>query len=260
MIQPFIANGLSRQRRHCILLFVVLVSALWIQQEVHAFGSTASSFHSSSRLHKRPGSLQPRAQAHLRRTTKLLLDPNQEEKEEEGHAAVCGGVFQGLFRQKPWTRRRGRQGLQWNSPFDAQEQGQVQQGLFLVTPLMTLAWTSLVRRPLAFVWHQVHSMTWGQTTLLVLAFCMGIVVGRFPPLFQRFTNMLDIPSRYFGPTAPVLVGRAVSVTDGDTIRFLHQPTPWHPTALKKNKNQKKKQKLSEVALPIRICTIDTPGM
>jgi endonuclease YncB( thermonuclease family) len=44
----------------------------------------------------------------------------------------------------------------------------------------------------------------------------------------------------------------VTVSDGDTIRFLHTPTPWHPKALRKG------EKASELAMPIRICTIDTP--
>ena len=43
----------------------------------------------------------------------------------------------------------------------------------------------------------------------------------------------------------------VSVSDGDTVPFYHAPL-FHSSHLHKN------QKMSEVALPIRICTIDTP--
>ena len=63
---------------------------------------------------------------------------------------------------------------------------------------------------------------------------------------------MDIPATMFGNNAPILRGRAISVSDGDTLRFLHAPTWFSPTTLRKN------EKASEVAMPIRVCTIDTP--
>lgn len=74
-------------------------------------------------------------------------------------------------------------------------------------------------------------------------------LGRMPPFWRRYSNVMDIPRSSYGKT---MWGRAVRVSDGDTIRFLHQPTPWHSGGLKKG------QKSSELALPVRICTIDTP--
>lgn len=69
---------------------------------------------------------------------------------------------------------------------------------------------------------------------------------------RRMTSVADIPSDSVGPTAPWLRGRVVSVSDGDTIRFLHAPTWFHASKLAEN------EKMSDVALPIRVCTIDTP--
>jgi endonuclease YncB( thermonuclease family) len=54
-----------------------------------------------------------------------------------------------------------------------------------------------------------------------------------------------------GPTTPFLRGRVVSVSDGDTFRFLHLPTRFHSSHLGD-------RKMADVTLPIRICTIDTP--
>lgn len=69
---------------------------------------------------------------------------------------------------------------------------------------------------------------------------------------RRMTNVADIPSDHIGLSAPWLRGRVVSVSDGDTVRFLHAPTWFHSSTLKED------EKVSDVALPIRICTIDTP--
>ena len=93
-----------------------------------------------------------------------------------------------------------------------------------------------------------------QTVLFFSTFLLGIQIGRTKPFWKRFTNVLDIPSSYFGPEGKVLKGRAVRVSDGDTLRFLHVPSPFNPTHLDKSKGEK----LSETALPVRICTIDTP--
>ena len=79
----------------------------------------------------------------------------------------------------------------------------------------------------------------------------GFALGRIPPFWKRYSNVMDIPRSLYGQ---VMWGRAVSVPDGDTIRFLHQPTPWHSAALRKER----KEKASEIALPVRIATIDTP--
>jgi hypothetical protein len=67
-----------------------------------------------------------------------------------------------------------------------------------------------------------------QKGIFLCIFLLGIQVGRSSRLFwKRYTNAVDIPSVYFGPAAPYLRGRCVSVSDGDTIRFLHVPTPLH---------------------------------
>ena len=91
-----------------------------------------------------------------------------------------------------------------------------------------------------------------QTTLFGAFFLLGIQIGRIKPFWKRYQNVLDIPSSYFGPEGKVLNGRAVKVSDGDTLRFLHIPTPLNPSQMAKG------EKLSETALPIRLCTIDAP--
>jgi endonuclease YncB( thermonuclease family) len=93
-----------------------------------------------------------------------------------------------------------------------------------------------------------------QTALFFSTFLIGIQIGRTKPFWKRYTSVLDIPSSNFGPEGKVLKGRAVRVSDGDTLRFLHVPSPFNPTRLNKSKGEK----LSETALPIRLCTIDTP--
>ena len=85
------------------------------------------------------------------------------------------------------------------------------------------------------------------------SFLIGFRLGRSPSRFRRLHNMSDVPAMYVGADAPFLRGRVVSVSDGDTIRFWHVPTRiFHSSYLDKG------QKLSDVTLPIRICTIDTP--
>lgn len=91
--------------------------------------------------------------------------------------------------------------------------------------------------------------------LCISSFLLGLFVGSVclsSPFWRRFTNLNDIPSRRFSPRAKPLRGRVVRVSDGDTVRFLHRPTFLHPKRLRKG------CKLSEYALPIRLCTIDTP--
>jgi micrococcal nuclease len=89
-----------------------------------------------------------------------------------------------------------------------------------------------------------------QWTWMALALATGYGLGRLPPFWQRYTRVIDVPRSRYSPKT--LWGKAVSVSDGDTLRFLHVPTPLHPRALRKG------EKASELALPIRICTIDTP--
>jgi micrococcal nuclease len=85
-----------------------------------------------------------------------------------------------------------------------------------------------------------------------IAFVMGVRVGRIRPVWKRYNQVLDIPSNSIGSDSSFLKGRAITVSDGDTIRFLHTPTWFHPTSLQEG------EKASEVALAVRICTIDTP--
>lgn len=95
----------------------------------------------------------------------------------------------------------------------------------------------------------MRALTPRQAAWWTVTVAAAYALGRMPPFWKRYTDVVDIPRRLYGKT---LWGRAVSVSDGDTIRFLHQPTPWHPASLEKG------QKKSELALPVRICTIDTP--
>jgi len=88
--------------------------------------------------------------------------------------------------------------------------------------------------------------------LATTSFAIGFKAGRFQNPWRRFTAVTDIPSSYFGDTAPFLRGRVLSVSDGDTIRFRHAPSFFQSSTLGDG------EKLSSVALPIRICTIDTP--
>ena len=87
---------------------------------------------------------------------------------------------------------------------------------------------------------------------LVIAFIVGMYFGKGRLPFAPYKQVSDIPNSLFGPKARPLSGHAVRVSDGDTIRFLHAPTPFH------KKELGKKQKSSTNALAVRICTIDTP--
>lgn len=113
----------------------------------------------------------------------------------------------------------------------------------ITTPLMTF---------FRLFAKDMRSLTTRQWVWWTLTLAIGYALGRIPPFWKRYTNVMDIPRSLYSDR--VLWGRAVSVSDGDTIRFLHQPTRWHPKALRKEKQEK----ASETALPVRICTIDTP--
>lgn len=110
-------------------------------------------------------------------------------------------------------------------------------------------------------WHEVQELFASPLALScmggvgIVCFAAGWKTGsisRSSGMLRRMTSVADIPSANIGPTAPWLRGRVVSVSDGDTVRFLHAPTWFHTSTLAEG------EKLSEVALPIRVCTIDTP--
>jgi micrococcal nuclease len=72
--------------------------------------------------------------------------------------------------------------------------------------------------------------------------------------WKQITSVHALPSSSFGSKSGVwLRGRAVSVSDGDTFRFLHVPTVFSPSNLRGSD-----AKLTDVTIPIRVCTIDTP--
>lgn len=85
-----------------------------------------------------------------------------------------------------------------------------------------------------------------------VSFMLGWRLAKFGSSWKRLTSVADIPSAKIGPDSPFLKGRVVSVSDGDTIRFLHVPTFFHSSHLQEGK------KLSDETLQIRLCTIDTP--
>ena len=107
---------------------------------------------------------------------------------------------------------------------------------------------------LKIVFREINTLTFHQKLFFVATFTFGFYMGRLRPFWKRFTDVNEIPNSLFGQGAPSLPGRVVSVSDGDTIRFLHKPTIFHPDALRKDKGEK----ASATALPIRLCTIDTP--
>jgi micrococcal nuclease len=104
----------------------------------------------------------------------------------------------------------------------------------------------------AMLTRELSALNRVQKIMFATIFVAGVLVGRTKPFWRRFTDVMEIPGSFFGPTAPRLSGRAVSVSDGDTIRFLHVPTWWSETTLGEG------EKVSSLALPVRICTIDTP--
>lgn len=118
---------------------------------------------------------------------------------------------------------------------------------FLEAPLSKVF--SLMTVALEFLSRNIRELTDSQELLMVAIFILGFWLGRIRPFRRRLTDTQGVPSRYFGPRAPPLAGRAVAVSDGDTIRFLHAPAPWSPRRLRPS------ERASEVALPIRICTM-----
>lgn len=102
---------------------------------------------------------------------------------------------------------------------------------------------------------ELRMLTWKQHVLMLTVFLAGISIGRSLSTltWSRFCKVEDIPPTFFGPSAPCLKGRAVSVSDGDTFRFYHTPTSFHKSTL-----DKKTQGLVDHTLLVRLCTIDTP--
>jgi micrococcal nuclease len=84
------------------------------------------------------------------------------------------------------------------------------------------------------------------------SFALGYKTRQFRQGWRRLTSVADIAATDVGPTAPWLRGRVLTVSDGDTFRFLHTPTMFSSNTLKDD------EKLSETALAVRVCTIDTP--
>ena len=93
-------------------------------------------------------------------------------------------------------------------------------------------------------------------TCCVLSFAIGFKAGRYQPIWKRYTQISNISNDKIGYNSPLLRGRVLSVSDGDGIRFLHAPIPYISST--KLVEGKQKEKLSDVALPIRIATIDAP--
>lgn len=93
--------------------------------------------------------------------------------------------------------------------------------------------------------HQAVAVGIGCT----VSFMLGLRVGRSHPPWRRITSV-NTDGSPMGVNSPWLRGKVMTVTDGDTLRFWHIPTWLHratPTG-----------KVSDVCLPIRLCTIDTP--
>jgi micrococcal nuclease len=108
-------------------------------------------------------------------------------------------------------------------------------------------------------WIQLPYTT--QTTILVsvtatFAFITGVSVGRMRLPWQRFMTINDVPNQYIGTASNIkfVRGRCVQVSDGDTFRFLHIPS----LLLNKSHIQQSDGKISDITLPVRVCTIDTP--
>jgi len=86
-----------------------------------------------------------------------------------------------------------------------------------------------------------------------LSFLLGLKTGRIISSFRRITNLQELGTSQIGnKTSFRLRGTVIKVSDGDTFRFYHVPTILHSSFPPKG------SKLSDVTLPIRVCTIDTP--
>jgi micrococcal nuclease len=119
-----------------------------------------------------------------------------------------------------------------------------------LVPLASKAMAGL-SKVMSIVYSELSQLTKVQTLLFGMVFWFGYNLGRRPG-WKRYTDASDIPSYLFGPKAPTIRGRVVSVSDGDTIRFLHVPTVFHSSRPQEG------QRKSELCLPIRLCSIDAP--
>ena len=112
----------------------------------------------------------------------------------------------------------------------------------------------VVQTSMNFVNSFANTWTFHQTIVLgvgcTATFLLGIRLGRSHLPWRRITSVSHVSSKMLGAESPWLRGRVVKVSDGDTLRFWHTPT-WLHTSTPVGK-------ISEVCLPIRICTIDTP--
>lgn len=106
-------------------------------------------------------------------------------------------------------------------------------------------------------WSTPHSVL--LITTAGSCFALGFSFGRMSFLPRVYRNIRDIPSDLFQKQDGAwLRGRVLSVSDGDTIRWYHAPTRWHSSQIHSSNNNDKPEKLSDLTIPIRICTIDTP--
>jgi micrococcal nuclease len=109
-------------------------------------------------------------------------------------------------------------------------------------------------------WLQLPQTT--QVTILLsvtasVSFMVGVAVGRMRVPWKRFRSINDIPPHWIGPATEnrkFVRGRCMLVSDGDTFRFLHIPFLF----MNETTISQSSEKLSDVTLPIRLCTIDTP--
>lgn len=115
----------------------------------------------------------------------------------------------------------------------------------------TVRSVEVIGKTFSSIFAQFASLNGAQKLLMCLVFLLGFGVGRMQPFWKRYESVHDVPQKYIG-SKKILRGRAVRISDGDTIRFLHTPVFWSKKALQKG------ERSSKVALPIRLCTIDTP--
>jgi len=149
----------------------------------------------------------------------------------------------------PWSPRRSSSESSSSSPSAAVAISQLASGASTIVEASFTKALSILTTAAQFVVYHLQELSGPQRLLLLSAFVLGVCVGRIRPFWVRWVDAQSIPAVMFGPSAPFLPGRAVSVSDGDTIRFLHTPTPWSPRKLSQGDT------MSKVALPVRICTM-----
>jgi micrococcal nuclease len=224
----------------------------------------AAFHHHHHHHHHHPGSSTPFGQTNNERLHALRLAP----REVRTKLVSKSQRRQSLLKK---IRLRGGASSQSNSKDDDSSNNLLYSAAAAATVLwspetLTKMWTFL-QKAFQTLLTEFQELSHIQKGMLLAVFLLGLQLGRASRLFwKRYTNAVDIPSVYYGPKAPYLKGRVLSVSDGDTIRFLHVPTIFHRSRISENDNNgdkkkiKKKQRLkvSEIALPIRVCTIDTP--